>query len=490
MRIAFVSPQWNQMVNSYPPLGIAYIAAIARQEGHETAIFDFGLYPEQPLDEEIQQIAAWKPDMVAFTSMTTSHHSIEQIAAAVKEELGVTTVIGGPHATTMPEVTLADPNIDFLVFAEGEGVFRDFLRAYVSGLHNWADIKGLWFKDAAGQVVPNGRRPLIRNLDSLPFPARDLFELEKYPLYAPNGERMITLLSSRGCPYNCSFCFKGIVGRTYRRRSPENIVAEIKGVIERYGVRNFYFIDDLFTIDVRSLNKLLDKFEAENLDIRFRCLARVDRVTPELLKRLYKNGCRQIHYGIESGNPEVLKRTSKNIKLEQVVQAVHWTDQAGIASKGYFIIGLPGDTEETIQQTIEFAASLPLNEAMFSIATPFPGTRMWDDLLRKRPELKYTADFTKTYYYTSYLSDIAPFLNVSEVSDEKLSQYAVKARHRFLEAKAQRLYERSFGKELGDTLWKVSRNDMVRSLGHSLTTLGLFGKFKRNKERGEAELWT
>ncbi len=489
MRIAFVGPQWNQMVNSYPPLGIAYLAAVARQEGHEPAIFDFGLYPERPLEEEIRLLLAWKPDLVAFTSMTTSHHSIEQIAAAVKEAAGVTTIIGGPHATTLPEMTLSDPNIDFLAFGEGEATFREFLQAYTSGSNNWADVPGLWYKDEKGNVLPGSKRALIRDLDSLPFPARDLFELKRYPLYAPDGEQMLTLLSSRGCPYNCSFCFKGIVGRTYRRRSPENVVAEIEEMIRRYGVRNFYFIDDLFTIDVRSLNKLMDKFEEHKLDIRFRCLARVDRVTPELLERLYKNGCRQIHYGIESGNPEVLKRTAKNIKLEQVVQAVDWTAEVGIASKGYFILGLPGDTEETIEQTINFAASLPLTEAMFSIATPFPGTRMWEDLLRKKPELKYTADFTKTYYYTSYLSDIAPFLNVSEVADEKLSHYAVIARRRFLEAKAHRLYQQSFGKEVGDFLWKVRRNDALRTIGRGLTTLGLFSKFKRNKERGEAELW-
>ena len=133
---------------------------------------------------------------------------------------------------------------------------------------------------------------------------------------------------------------------------------------------------------------------------------------------MYQAGCRQIHYGIESGNDEVLSRTAKHIDLQQVRDAVAWTEQAGIRSKGYFILGLPGDTEETMQETIEFAAGLELTEAMFSIATPFPGTELWNELVPSNPGMDYNADFTKTYYYNNYAAEIAPFMNVSEVGDE------------------------------------------------------------------------
>ncbi len=490
MRIAFIGPKWNQLVNSYPSLGLGYLAAVAEQEGHECAIFDFGLRPHVPIEEEVKAVIDFKPDLVAFTSMTTSFYSVERAAELLKEALGVPIIIGGPHATTLPDLTLQNPNIDFLIYGEGEIAWREFLRAFAAGDTRWRLIQGLWYRDEDGHVVEGGKSPLVPNLDALPFPARHLFDLEAYPLYAPNGERMITILSSRGCPYNCSFCFKGIVGRTYRQRSPENIVAEIRHVMENYHTRNFYFIDDLFTINVKRLDKILDTIIESGLDIRFRCLARVDRVTPELLRKMYKAGCRQIHYGIESGNPEVLRRTAKHIDLDQVRQAVQWTEEAGIASKGYFILGLPGDTEETIQETIEFAASLPLTEAMFSIATPFPGTKLWEELLAKRPELRYNADFTKAYYYNSYLSEIAPFMNVSEVPDELLSKYAIEARRRFLEAKARRMYHKAFGPRLGEVLWRVSRNDAIRSVGRGLMNLGLFKKFKYYKTQGEAEQWS
>ena len=488
MKISLIGPKWNQMVNNYPPLGLAYLAAVAEQEGHKVRVHDFGLRPEAPLEAEIGEVLDFRPDLVGFTSMTTSQHSVEQAAGPLKAELGVPLVIGGPHATTLPERTLRDPHFDFLVYGEGEETWRELLRALAAGDARYERIAGLWWKQD-GHIVRNAERPLIPDLDALPFPARHLMEIDQYPLYAPNGERMLTVLSSRGCPYNCSFCFKGIVGRTYRQRSPANIVAELRQIVEQYGVRHVYFIDDLFTINVRRLDALMDAFLAEGLDIRWQCLARVDRVQPAILEKMHRAGCREIHFGVESGNLDILAATAKHIKLDQVEQAVGWTEAAGIAAKGYFMLGLPGDTEATMQQTIEFAAGLPLTEAMFSIATPFPGTRLWDELLRQRPGTQYNADFTQAYYYNSYQAEIVPFLNVSEVSDERLSQLVLAARQRFLEAKARRVYLEAFGQRLGAALWRISRWIPLRRAGRALTGLGLFRRFRRLKTTGDAATW-
>ena len=480
MKVALIGPKWNELVNAYPSLGLGYLAAVAEQEGHEVAIFDFGLEPCRPMEDEVQDVIDFKPDLVAFTSMTTSYASVEQAAAMLKEALGVTILIGGPHATSLPNETLQNPNIDYLIYGEGEEAFIEFLRALEHGNRQWDGFQGLWYKED-GRILNNSQRALIKDLDALPYPARHLFRLHDYPLYAPTGEQMLTVLSSRGCPYNCSFCFKGIVGRTYRQRSPENIADELEHLMHTYGVRNFYFIDDLFTIDVRRLDKILDHFIERKMDIRWQCLARVDRVNPELLGKMYQAGCREIHYGIESGNPEVLKRTAKHIDLNRVRDAVTWTEAAGIRAKGYFILGLPGDNEETIAETIEFAASLPLTEAMFSIATPFPGTQLWNELLRRHPDLAYNADFTKSYYYNSYQSSIAPFMNVSDVPDEVLSQKAIEARQRFIEAKKRRIYRESFGPTAGDLLWNIAQITPVRKVGSALTHAGLFRKFQRTK---------
>ena len=489
MKVALIGPKWHEMVNSYPSLGLGYLAAIAEQEGHKAAIFDMGLRPKKPLEQEIAEIVAWKPDVIAFTSMTTSYKSVEDSAVLLKEALGVPIIIGGPHATTLPELTLQNPHIDFLVYGEGEYVFRDWLRQIEAGDTNWDQNIGLWYKDADGNVINGGERELIPDLDELPFPARHLFDLKAYPLYAPDGAQMLTVLTSRGCPYKCSFCFKGIVGRTYRQRTPENIVAELRELIDRYDVRNFYFMDDLFTINVKRLEAILDYFIAQDVGVRWRCLARVDRVNPELLAKMYKAGCRQIHFGIESGNAEILKKTAKHIDLDQVRQAVQWTEDAGIMSKGYFILGLPGDNEETMNETIEFAASLPLSEAMFSIATPMPGTELWEELVHKNPDTAYNTDFTKSYYYNSYTSEIAPFMNVSDVGDAELSKMAILARQRFLQSKEKRKWVRFFGPTLGKGAYKVAQTKPVRAVGRGVLNMGLFPKFRKLAPKDEVRSW-
>ena len=266
-------------------------------------------------------------------------------------------------------------------------------------------------------------------------------------------------------------------------------MAELRELIDRYGVRNFYFMDDLFTINVKRLEAILDYFIAQNLDVRWRCLARVDRVTPDLLQKMYEAGCRQIHFGIESGNEEILKKTAKHINLDQVRQAIEWTEDAGIMSKGYFILGLPGDNEQTMNETIEFAASLRLSEAMFSIATPMPGTELWEELIHKNPDTAYNADFTKSYYYNSYTSEIAPFMNVSDVSDDQLSRMAIHARRRFLESKVKRKYVRYFGPKLGDRLYRVAQVPPIRQAGRAVLSTGLFPRFRQLQPKREVQAW-
>jgi anaerobic magnesium-protoporphyrin IX monomethyl ester cyclase len=471
MKVMLVGPKWNKLVNSYPSLGLAYVAAVLEQEGHEVKVVDMGLRPSMPVEEEMQQVFAFAPDLVGFTSMSTSHHSVERAARLVKQQLGCTTVIGGPHATTLPEMTLANPDFDFLVVGEGEETIRQLVRVLARGERSWQSIAGLGYKTGDGQVRVNPAGPLIEDLDSLPFPARHLFDIAAYPLFDPTGQRMITVLSSRGCPYDCSFCYKGIVGRTYRHRSPDNVIAELSECIQRYNVRSFYFIDDLFTIDVHRLDEFCDRVLAVGLDIRWQCLARVDRVTLPILKKMYRAGCREVHYGIESGNSDVLKATAKHIDLSQVRQAIAWTDESGIRGKGYFMLGLPGDNDQTIEDTIAFAESLSLEEAMFSIATPFPGTRLWDQLVRKQPQTAYDADFTRAYYYNSYTAEIAPFLNVSDVSDQRLSTLAIEARRRVQQAKKRRTLQKKLGPRLGALAWRVTRPEPVRKIGRRLLAL-------------------
>ena len=489
MRIALVSAKWNEKANDYPPLGLAYLAAVLERDGHDVGVFDLGLDPGVPIAEGARRVSAFGPRLVGITAMTSLYHSALETAILVKAVLGRPIVLGGPHATVYPERVLREsPVIDYVVRGEGEETFLELVRALDGNNANLGAIDGLTYR-LRNDVASNPARPLIRDLDALPFPARHLLELEHYGLRTPDGQRMVTVLSSRGCPYNCSYCFKGIVGRTYRQRSPENIIGELRQVIEQYGIRNFYFIDDLFTLNQKRLDVLTERFIAERLNIRWQCLGRVDSVNAEILRKMYAAGCRRIHYGIESGNQDILQRIGKRIKLEQVRQAVRWTKGAGIDVKGYFMLGLPGDTEETMRQTVELAADLDLDGAMFSLTTPFPGTRLWDELVKKKPETEYNQDFGRAYYYGNPDVKPIPFLNVSEVSDTVLGQWMRKAQRVVADGRAKHVYEEAFGPRLGSALWRVSRFEPLRALGRRLLGLGFFGRFAALRPR-RTETWS
>jgi len=485
MRIALISPKWNKKANDYPPLGLGYLAAVLEQNHHQVKIFDFSLNSVSTLESDVQQVTAFSPHLVGLTAMTSVYHSALETATLLKAYLGRPIVLGGPHATMCPERILNEsPVIDYIVRGEGEETVLELVEA-LRGDRDLSSVNGLTYR-RRGEVISNPDRELITDLDALPFPARHLFDLKRYGLCTPEGLPMATILSSRGCPYNCSYCFKGIVGRTYRQRSPENIIAELRQLIDEYGIRDFYFIDDLFTIDSRRLEAITAGLIAQRLDIRWQCLGRVDRVSAESLRQMYAAGCRRIHYGIESGNQEILRRISKGIKLEQVRSAVRWAKEAGIQVKGYFMLGLPGDTEETMQQTIDLAVELDLDESMFSLTTPFPGTRLWDELVKKRPETEYNQDFTRAYYYTNSDEQVLPFLNVSEVSDAVLGQWMRRAHAALSEAKAKRLYRRAFGPSLGAMLWRVSRLEPLRKVARGLMQIGLFKRFAALRARATA----
>jgi len=421
--------------------------------------------------------------------MTSVYQSALETAILLKAALGRPIVLGGPHATVYPQRVMNEsPVIDYVVRGEGEETFLALVQALDAGGKDVGTIQGLTFR-LRGEIISTPDRALIQDLDSLPFPARHLFELGRYGLCTPEGQPMFTLLSSRGCPYNCAYCFKGIVGRTYRQRSPDNILSEIRQVIEQYGARNFYFIDDLFTIDLRRLHLIADQLITEKLDIRWQCLGRVDRVNAEVLRKMYLAGCRRIHYGIESGNQGILQRIGKGIQLEQVRKAVRWAKEAGLQVKGYFMLGLPGDTEQTMQQTVDLAIELDLDEAMFSLTTPFPGTRLWEELVQKRPGIEYNQDFTQAYYYSDPDEDLVPFLNVSEVSDAVLSQWLDRTRLLLTEAKSRRVYLHAFGGRLGPLFWRISRLGPVRAIARRLMGWGLFKRFARLRV-GEMKAWS
>ncbi len=474
MKVTLTAPPWSVMGNPYPPLGLGYLAAVLEHDGHTVSLRDFGLQPGATAEQAAREIMSDMPDLVGISVMSHSNSAAISLARAIKR-IGreVPIVVGGPHPTIFPLETLAEPAIDYVARGEGEQTLSELVTALERG-GGFETISGLCFKKD-GEALQNDARPFIDPLDFLPVPARSLMNVSGYPLKLQD-EPMTTMLTSRGCPYGCTYCYKGLFGHKYREHSAEYVLDEIATIVREQGIRNIYFVDDLFILNLGRLNKIIQGIRERALDIRWQCLARVDRALEPMFSEMKSAGCDAVHFGIETGNEQMLKRIRKRITLEQVRNAVTWAHQAGIRTRGYFMIGLPGDTEDTIMQTFEFAYSLPLDNAMFSIATPFPGSQLWEELKPKIGPMVDPAFFDNAYYHAGYSQKSELCFNLSSVSDQRLVELARKADELFWENNIRRReFRQCFGPRLGDGMWRLSRWTPLRAL-KPVRKLGRFVK--------------
>jgi radical SAM superfamily enzyme YgiQ (UPF0313 family) len=236
-------------------------------------------------------------------------------------------------------------------------------------------------------------------------------------------------------------------------------------IVGDYGIRNFYFVDDLFLFNLDRLDKILGMIIERNMQIGWTCLGRVDRVTKEILRRMKKAGCQGIHYGIESGDDQILRRIRKGITTDQVRRAIRWTKEVGIKTKGYFMTGLPGDTLQSVQETIDFAKRIDVDEALFSITTPMPGTGLWQELLRQNPQIGIDDILPRAHYGSEFLEgrereDV--MYNMSDVKTAELIKLTNEANKFFVDRARRRKAERLFGKKAGHIAWYLYRCSFLR----------------------------
>lgn len=389
LRILLINPRlraWSP--NVYIPLGITYIGTVLKREGYNVEIVDLNA---EKMDNRKLLRKVENADIVGITGMITEYAEVLRLIKMAKEAKENTKVIlGGPLATTLPKELLQASRADFVVIGEGERTIVNLVSA-IRQANNLADIKGIAYKDGDRIIVTDRVEP-IANLDTIPFPARNLLHMKRYlKNYFKSfglkiegfGEIISTnLITSRGCPYNCTFCFKGMWGHKWRGRSPANVVTEMELLYSTYGVNGFLFTDDVFVLDRKRVFEFCQLLKNRGMHIAWYCNGRVNLMTKELLKAMYDTGCRGICYGIESGNQQVLDSMKKNITLDQAREVVRWTKEAGINVIGYFMIGLPGETKATIKETIAFAKELELDFYSFSLTTPFPGTELYDSALK------------------------------------------------------------------------------------------------------------
>ncbi len=365
-----------------PPLGLCNLAAVVKPQGADVSIIDA---PALGLDVEQTYaiVEQFNPDIIGITAVTISINNAARLADYIKQKRPESCIVlGGPHASAVPEETLNRfHGFDIAVIGEGEETFSELVAKF-DDKTNLCKIQGIAFRDN-GKIVRSGPRSFIQNLDDLPLPSWDM--LPNFPKgYSQSAMRSYrrptaSLITSRGCYGKCTFCDTACFGRKVRCHSPDYVIAMMKDLINKYGVKDISFYDDNFTAFPKRITKICELIIDQKLDITWSCDARIDNIRSlEQVKLFKKAGCWQICYGIESGNQRILDEVKKNITLEKIKRVVGWTDKAGILVKGFFMMGLPLETKETIEDTINFAIELPLTNAHVTFTTPLPGSELYE----------------------------------------------------------------------------------------------------------------
>ncbi len=367
--------------SSAPTLGILMLAAVAREQGYPCRVIDAAAL-NLSLDELLEQIAAAPPKLLGISATTLAIGRGAEFAAAVRQRWPeIRIIIGGPHVSAIPVETMNRfPVFDVAVVGEGEATLAELLPLLASG-GELAGVAGILFRDQ-GRLVQNSQRAYLADLDRLPRPAWDLLEgfPRKYspPAFKTRQLPAASLVTSRGCPNRCIFCDRSVFGASCHAYSAEAVVSMVESLYRDFGVREFSFEDDTFVTFKVRLQDICRRLIELALPISWSCLGRVNRIERESLDLMWQAGCWQISFGIESGNQEILNTIRKNVTIDQIRSAVIMTHSAGILSKGFFIVGHPGETKATLRQTRDFALELPLDDISVTMLTPFPGTELFD----------------------------------------------------------------------------------------------------------------
>ena len=402
---------WKKIDRALPPLGLAYIASYLEKKGIHVTIAD--LHAEgNILDNFSYYLKSINPRFVGITATTVEITGALQIAELIKRAAPDTKIImGGVHPSIMPEEILLHPYVDFVVLGEGEETMYEL----VSGSKGLNDILGLAYK-VNGVIKYNSMRPHIEDINELPMPAYHLLPMERYKPSLGNYKRLpaASIISSRGCPGRCTFCYTGISGKKVRMLSASKLIEEIRFLQKKYRIKEISFYDDTFTVFKENVKEFCERMITERIDITWSCMSRVDFVETRILNLMKKSGCHQIGYGIESANIEILNNIKKSLSLDKVIKAVRMTKDAGIDVRGMFMFGNPGETEKSLQDTIDFAMILKPDLAIFNITTPYPGTEMYawakdNGYLRNIPWDEYD------------LSSVV--MNLPTISEDKIRQY-------------------------------------------------------------------
>jgi radical SAM superfamily enzyme YgiQ (UPF0313 family) len=466
MRILLVNPSYP--LEEFPRLLVTlpYLAAALRAEGHEVEILDLLLTHTTP--EKIERrMERLRPELVGITSITLNHHiasSIAEVARKCDERVPI--AMGGPHVSFEIEGSFRDlPALDFIGIGEGEHTMVELARA-LDGKMDLRDVRGLALRGGE-RVLRTAPRPFEDDLDRLPTPARDLVPLARYLAFDSHA----SVVTSRGCPYSCIFCSApGWDGRKVRYRTPSLCVDEIEDLVS-HGFTEITIEDELFTLSRKHLRAVCGELISRNMDVRWNAFSRVDTITPEIVETMARAGCQAICFGVESGNQEILDLAKKKSDLHKVRGAMRMTQETGISAIASFIIGLPGETVETLNKTLEFANELHEEYGSlcgFHVLAPFPGTEVRERASHYGLEI-LTDDWTKydANRAVTATQGAAPGV-IQEVADtyEQTTQRYLQYQHWLyandkLEGYEKKVYVQRRRQSL---LWKLLLDDVIEGL--------------------------
>jgi anaerobic magnesium-protoporphyrin IX monomethyl ester cyclase len=422
MKITLVNPPYPPSVHSHPPfipLGLGYLGAVAENTGHHVTVID--CQAEKLTYETFRDRIAQTPsDIIGVTATTLLYNSAMKLIDISKQtQPQAVTVLGGSHGTFWDENALQEyPSLDIVVRREGEQTFIELIDK-IQNQSSLNNVLGITYRNV-DKIVRNEDRPFIEDLDALPFPAHHLMPLEKLK---HNGKIIFPLVSSRGCVFWCDFCSTvRMFGRGYRMRSPKNVVDEMQFIHDNYGVDQVTFYDDAFSVDRNRVVKICEELQNRKLHMKWDCGTRVDMVDRDLMRTMRDAGCFAVWLGVESGSEAILGAMNKRIKLDQTRLAYKTAHQLGLMTIANVVLGFPGETEQTAKETIRFVKELNPDDVGFYIATPYPGTPMYE-LVKKNGWLRVT-DFDK--YDTA-----GPTFETPSLSMEKLVKLRYKAYQNF-----------------------------------------------------------
>ncbi len=419
MNILLVSPSQRFVYGEnikppYPSIGLLMIGAVLLKINHKVKFIDIDA-DEINETELIYYLNIFKPDLICLTASTPTFKSARRIAKIIKKNCQAKVVLGGIHATVDPENCIGDKNIDFLIIGEGEITIKKLVNFLECDRVDFYKIKGLWYKEGNG-VVKGASRDFIENIDDLPFPAWELVnDLKKYHPPGAIHDKVISIMTSRGCPFNCTFCSAWLIaGKKFRTRSKESVIEEIKYYIEKFDIQEIHIMDDVFTLEKSRAIEICQEIQANrwNLILSFANGLRVDSVDDDILQALKGAGFKDLGFGVETGDEKILKNIKKGISKDQVRRAFKLTKKYNFITWGFFIIGLPGETEESIWKTIDFAIELEPDFAKFLILKPYLGTEVYSELQKM--------DAIKNFNYDNYGVYSGPVHDLPDLSSDRM----------------------------------------------------------------------